>query len=274
MRADANVSISDGRRVEVKNITSFKEVERALNFEITRQKTIQAASKMETRHWDDVRRVTVTLRVKEDEEGYRYFPDPDLPPMIISDDYIDELRRSLPELPEMRLKRFTEEIKLSEEIARILIRNKIVADYFEETLSYDFNPKLLSGWIATDIMGYLNRNNMEFTDLPINAKVLASLSKSVSDSKVNDSTAKAILLKSLSSGDNIGDLLKSELDNSISSDDLPEIIEKIILDNPKALEDTKNDPQAIHFLIGQVMKATKGRANHSVVKKIIENMIN
>ena len=194
--------------------------------------------------------------------------------MIISDDYVDELRRSLPELPEMRLKRFTEEIKLSEEIARILIRNKIVADYFEETLSYDFNPKLLSGWIATDIMGYLNRNNMEFTDLPINAKVLASLSKSVSDSKVNDSTAKAILLKSLSSGDNIGDLLKSELDNSISSDDLPEIIEKIILDNPKALEDTKNDPQAIHFLIGQVMKATKGRANHSVVKKIIENMIN
>ena len=194
--------------------------------------------------------------------------------MIISDDYVDELRRSLPELPEMRLKRFTKEIKLSEEIARILIRNKIVADYFEETLSYDFNPKLLSGWIATDIMGYLNRNNMEFTDLPINAKVLASLSKSVSDSKVNDSTAKAILLKSLSSGDNIGDLLKSELDNSISSDDLPEIIEKIILDNPKALEDTKNDPQAIHFLIGQVMKATKGRANHSVVKKIIENMIN
>ena len=194
--------------------------------------------------------------------------------MIISDDYVDELRRSLPELPEMRLKRFTEEIKLSEEIARILIRNKIVADYFEETLSYDFNPKLLSGWIATDIMCYLNRNNMEFTDLPINAKGLASLSKSVSDSKVNDSTAKAILLKSLSSGDNIGDLLKSELDNSISSDDLPEIIEKIILDNPKALEDTKNDPQAIHFLIGQVMKATKGRANHSVVKKIIERMLN
>ena len=115
MRADANVSISDGRRVEVKNITSFKEVERALNFEITRQKTIQAASKMETRHWDEVRRVTVTLRVKEDEEGYRYFPDPDLPPMVISDDYVDELRKSLPELPEMRLKRFTEEIKLSEE---------------------------------------------------------------------------------------------------------------------------------------------------------------
>ena len=274
MRADANVSISDGRRVEVKNITSFKEVERALNFEITRQKTIQAASKMETRHWDDVRRVTVTLRVKEGEEGYRYFPDPDLPPMVISDDYVDEIRKSLPELPEMRLKRFTEEIKLSEEIARIMIRNKIVADYFEETLSYDFNPKLLSGWIATDIMGYLNRNNMEFTDLPINAKVLASLSKSVSDSKVNDSTAKAILLKSLSSGDAIEDLLKSELADSVSSDDLPDIIEKVISDNPKALEDAKNDPQAIHFLIGQVMKATRGRANHSKVKELIEKQLN
>ena len=273
MRADANVSISKGRRVEIKNISSFKEVERALNFEITRQKTIQAASKMETRHWDDVRRVTVTLRVKEDEEGYRYFPDPDLPPMIISNDYIDELRESLPELPDKRFQRFINDIKLSEEITRILIRNKIVADYFEETLSYEFNPKLISGWIATDIMGYLNRNNIKFVDLPIKAKTLASLSKSVSDSKINDSTAKAILLESLSSGVTIEDLLKSEIDNSVSSDDLPTIIDQVLNGNSKALEDAKNDPQAIHFLIGQVMKATKGRANHEDVKNLIEKKL-
>ena len=273
MRADANVSISKGRRVEIKNISSFKEVERALNFEITRQKTIQAASKMETRHWDDVRRVTVTLRVKEDEEGYRYFPDPDLPPMIISNDYIDELRESLPELPDKRFQRFINDIKLSEEITRILIRNKIVADYFEETLSYEFNPKLISGWIATDIMGYLNRNNIKFVDLPIKAKTLASLSKSVSNSKINDSTAKAILLESLSSGVTIEDLLKSEIDNSVSSDDLPTIIDQVLNDNSKALEDAKNDPQAIHFLIGQVMKATKGRANHEDVKNLIEKKL-
>ena len=270
MRADANVSISKGRRVEIKNISSFKEVERALNFEITRQKTIQAASKMETRHWDDVRRVTVTLRVKEDEEGYRYFPDPDIPPMII---YIDELRESLPELPDKRFQRFINDIKLSEEITRILIRNKIVADYFEETLSYEFNPKLISGWIATDIMGYLNRNNIKFVDLPIKAKTLASLSKSVSNSKINDSTAKAILLESLSSGVTIEDLLKSEIDNSVSSDDLPTIIDQVLNDNSKALEDAKNDPQAIHFLIGQVMKATKGRANHEDVKNLIEKKL-
>ena len=273
MRADANVSISKGRRVEIKNISSFKEVERALNFEITRQKTIQAASEMETRHWDDVRRVTVTLRVKEDEAGYRYFPDPDLPPMIISNDYIDELRESLPELPDKRFQRFINDIKLSEEITRILIRNKIVADYFEETLSYEFNPKLISGWIATDIMGYLNRNNIKFVDLPIKAKTLASLSKSVSNSKINDSTAKAILLESLSSGVTIEDLLKSEIDNSVSSDDLPTIIDQVLNDNSKALEDAKNDPQAIHFLIGQVMKATKGRANHEDVKNLIEKKL-
>jgi len=273
MRADANVSISDGRRVEIKNISSFKEVERALNFEITRQKTIQAASKMETRHWDDVRRVTVTLRVKEGEEGYRYFPDPDLPPMIISDNYIDELLESLPELPDKRFQRFTQEIKLSEEIARILIRNKIVADYFEETLSYEFNPKLLSGWIATDVMGYLNRNNIEFVDMPIKPEILALLSKSVSDSKINDSTAKSILLKSLSSGDNIKDLLKSEIDNSSTSYDLQNIIDTVFENNSKAVEDAKKDPQAIHFLIGQVMKATEGRANHSEVKKILEERL-
>ena len=273
MRADANVSITDGRRVEVKNISSFKEVERALNFEITRQKTIQAASKMETRHWDDVRRVTVTLRVKEDEEGYRYFPDPDLPPMDISDDYIEQLKNSLPELPEKRFIRFTNDIKLPGEIARILIKNKVVADYFEESLKYENNPKLISSWIATDIMGYLNRSNIDFKDLSIDAKSLAILAKSVSDSQINQYTAKSILLKSISSNNHIDDLLKSEIGNSGTSENLLEIIEKVLNDNSKAVADVKNDPPAIHFLIGQVMKATHGRADHSKVKELIEKQL-
>ena len=273
MRADANVSISNGRRVEVKNISSFKEVERALNFEITRQKTIQAASKMETRHWDDVRRVTVTLRVKEDEEGYRYFPDPDLPPMDISNDYIEQLKNLLPELPEKRFIRFTNDIKLPGEIARILIKNKVVADYFEESLKYENNPKLISSWITTDIMGYLNRNNINFIDLSIDAKSLATLAKSVSDSQINEYTAKSILLKSISSNDHIDDLLKSEISNSVTFENLLEIIEKVLNDNSKAVADVKNDPQAIHFLIGQVMKATHGRADHSKVKELIEKRL-
>ena len=273
MRADANVSISNGRRVEVKNISSFKEVERALNFEITRQKTIQAASKMETRHWDDVRRVTVTLRVKEDEEGYRYFPDPDLPPMDISDDYIEQIKNSLPELPEKRFIRFTNDIKLPGEIARILIKNKVVADYFEESLKYENNPKLISSWITTDIMGYLNRNNINFIDLSIDAKSLATLAKSVSDSQINEYTAKSILLKSISSNDHIDDLLKSEISNSVTFENLLEIIEKVLNDNSKAVADVKNDSQAIHFLIGQVMKATHGRADHSKVKELIEKQL-
>ncbi len=273
MRADANVSISNGRRVEVKNISSFKEVERALNFEITRQKTIQAASKMETRHWDDVRRVTVTLRVKEDEEGYRYFPDPDLPPMDISNDYIEQLKNLLPELPEKRFIRFTNDIKLPGEIARILIKNKVVADYFEESLKYENNPKLISSWITTDIMGYLNRNNINFIDLSIDAKSLATLAKSVSDSQINEYTAKSILLKSISSNDHIDDLLKSEISNSVTFENLLEIIEKVLNDNSKAVADVKNDPQAIHFLIGQVMKTTHGRADHSKVKELIEKQL-
>ncbi len=273
MRADANVSISNGRRVEVKNISSFKEVERALNFEITRQKTIQAASKMETRHWDDVRRVTVTLRVKEDEEGYRYFPDPDLPPMDISNDYIEQLKNLLPELPEKRFIRFTNDIKLPGEIARILIKNKVVADYFEESLKYENNPKLISSWITTDIMGYLNRNNINFIDLSIDAKSLATLAKSVSDSQINEYTAKSILLKSISSNDHIDDLLKSEISHSVTFENLLEIIEKVLNDNSKAVADVKNDPQAIHFLIGQVMKATHGRADHSKVKELIEKQL-
>lgn len=273
MRADANVSISGGRRVEIKNISSFKEVERALNFEITRQKTLQAANKMETRHWDDVRRVTVTLRVKEDEEGYRYFPDPDLPPMMISEDYISGLQKSLPELPEKRYLRFENEIGLSNEIARILVKNKDIADYFEESLKYGNYPKLISSWIATDILGYLNRNDLNFNDLTVTPNMIAELAKSVSNSKINESAAKSILIRSISSNEDILTLLESELTNSVNSEELVNIVENVFQNNPKAVNDLKSDSQAIHFLIGQVMKITKGRVNHEDVKKLIEEKL-
>ena len=148
--------------------------------------------------------------------------------MDISNDYIEQLKNLLPELPEKRFIRFTNDIKLPGEIARILIKNKVVADYFEESLKYENNPKLISSWITTDIMGYLNRNNINFIDLSIDAKSLATLAKSVSDSQINEYTAKSILLKSISSNDHIDDLLKSEISNSVTSENLLEIIEKVL----------------------------------------------
>ncbi|MEM3069261.1 MAG: Asp-tRNA(Asn)/Glu-tRNA(Gln) amidotransferase subunit GatB, partial [Nitrososphaerales archaeon] len=136
MRCDANISLRGGKRVEVKNISSFKEVERALNFEITRQKNLierGIAVGQETRHWDEVRRITISLRTKEEEQDYRYFPEPDLVPVIISKDQIKKIEQSMPELPDERRKRFVEQYHLSPQTAEILTRSKAMADFFEES---------------------------------------------------------------------------------------------------------------------------------------------
>jgi len=273
MRADANVSISGGQRVEIKNISSFKEVERALNFEITRQKTIQTAKKMETRHWDDTRRVTVTLRVKEDEEGYRYFPDPDLPPLNISDEFIHDIGTKLPELPEQRYNRFISDIGLPKEIAHILTKDKLIADYFENSLQYNNYPKLLGSWIANDILGYLNRNKLDSTALKIAPEKLSQLAKAVSDSQINELTGKSILIQSLTSNQDIDVLLASEVGKSVDNEQLLKIIDDIFLRNPQAVTDAKTDPNAIHFLIGKVMKETKGHADHVISKELIEKKL-
>ena len=273
MRADANVSITGGRRVEIKNISSFKEVERALNFEITRQKTLKAADKMETRHWDDVRRVTVTLRIKEDEEGYRYFPDPDLPAMILSDEYISNIQSSLPELPEHRCLRFVNDIGLTNEIARILNKDKFIADFFEECLKYYNNPKLISSWITTDILGYLNRNRLEFNDIKLTPTDLSKLSQFVQTGKINDSFATSILIKSLYENKSPLSYLDESTSNVMDEQSVAEIVEMIFTNNTEAVSDALSDPNAINFLIGQVMKESKGKAPHKTVRRIMDEKL-
>lgn len=273
MRADANVSITGGRRVEIKNISSFKEVERALNFEITRQKTLQAASKMETRHWDDVRRVTVTLRVKEDEEGYRYFPDPDLPSVKLSDEYISEIQRSLPELPEQRCIRFVNDIGLTTEIARILNKDRSIADFFEECLTYHNNPKIISSWISTDILGYINRKGLTFNDINLTSADLSKLSQLVMDGKINDSFATSILVKSLYENKSPLSYLEESTSNVLDEQSVAEIVEIIFTNNADAVSDALSDPNAINFLIGQVMKESNGKAPHRTVRSVVDKKL-
>ncbi|MEM2339447.1 MAG: Asp-tRNA(Asn)/Glu-tRNA(Gln) amidotransferase subunit GatB, partial [Nitrososphaerales archaeon] len=162
VRCDANISFGGGKRVEIKNISSFKEVERALRFEITRQRSLVSKGidvKSETRHWDDVRRVTFSLRLKEEEGDYRYFPEPDLVPIEISNEMIQQVLSEMPELPEARKKRFINQYDLSSQTAEVLTSRKILADLFEESVRFYPNPREISNWLASDLLAYLSDTN-------------------------------------------------------------------------------------------------------------------
>jgi aspartyl-tRNA(Asn)/glutamyl-tRNA(Gln) amidotransferase subunit B len=275
MRCDANVSLFGGKRVEVKNISSFKEVERALNFEITRQKTMAKVAKaegMETRHWDDVRRVTVTLRVKEAEEDYRYFPEPDLVPITISKECITGIRKMMPELPDERKTRFIKQYAISEEIAGVLVVEKLLADIFEESLRADMSPKLLGSWLAIDILGYLNRSEKTLANVKFTPKDLAELAKKVKKKELTENTAKSVIIKAIEQGKSIFEFAK-EAAAITDEKSIRDAVKEVFAANPKAVEDAKSDPKAINFLMGQLMKATRGRADHELTRKMIEDAI-
>jgi len=275
MRCDANVSLFGGKRVEVKNISSFKEVERALNFEITRQKTMAKATKaagMETRHWDEVRRITVTLRVKEAEEDYRYFPEPDLVPTTISKEYIASLKKRMPELPDARKNRFVKQHAISEEVAAALVGEKILADIFEESLNARMAPKLLGSWLATDILGYLNRSEKTLADIRFKPKDLAEVAKKVQKKELTENTAKSVIIKAIQQGKSIFEFAKEG--RAITNEkSIMDAVKAVFEAHPKAVAEEKLDPKATNFLMGQLMNATKGRADHELARKTIEEAI-
>ncbi len=270
IRADANISLVGGKRVEIKNVSSFKEVDRALNFEITRQKRLPGGV-METRHWDEVRRVTVTLRVKEEEEGYRYFPEPDLSPVTVSRDLIDRLKAIMPELPDQRRARFVNEFKVSDEVAKIITSEKAMADFFEEVILLQYSPKIIGGWLAVDIPGYLKRRGLDFKEIGINPSYLAELAKELADGKINDNVAKSILMKILPVGESPRKYL--EIENEMDEPSLRELVTRVFDRNSGAVEEARHDPRVIDFLIGQGMKETRGRADHALLRKLISEKL-
>lgn len=277
MRCDANVSIEGGKRVEVKNISSFKEVERALSFEITRQKALlgrRVERGMETRHWDDVRRVTVSLRVKEEEEDYRYFPEPDLLPVIISDEALKMIESHMPELPDSRRQRFIHEFGLSKFDAEVITMDKAWADYFEECVKYNRNPVRISHWIVSDILGYLHRTDQEIGQLKIMPKDVTELVEMVDTGVVSEKTAKSVLLEALHTGRTPRLIItEKRLEMLSEKDDISQIVKSIFKANPQTVKDAIGNPKAINFLMGLVMKTTKGRADPDITRKIIENEI-
>ncbi|KYH42058.1 MAG: glutamyl-tRNA amidotransferase subunit B [Candidatus Bathyarchaeota archaeon B26-1] len=277
MRCDANISLEGGTRVEIKNITSFKEVERALNFEILRQRDLLEKGisvKRETRHWDEARRITVSLRTKEEEQDYRYFPEPDLVPIVLSEEFIKDVKRRMPELPEARMRRFMLSYGLPRYDAEVLVSSKDLADFFEECVKIYNKPKKISNWMMSDLLRCLYENNLELKESKITPQSLVEMIQLIEEGTISVKIAKKILPTMILTGRSPREIVESEGLTKITSRKLlSELIATVFRENPKAVRDALTNEKAVHFLVGQLMKKTKGKADPALANEMIKEML-
>jgi aspartyl-tRNA(Asn)/glutamyl-tRNA(Gln) amidotransferase subunit B len=281
VRCDVNVSMKGGNKVEIKNINSFKEVEKAINYEITRQSSLYNRNikiESETRHWDDRKKITFKARSKEEEHDYRYFPEPDIPIIVLGDNFVSNLKDQMPELPNQRFDRFVSKYKLSKHTSNILVNDKKLADFFESTLKVYFSPVEIANFLITDFKSMIE-DDRDGTDYLKNIKVkpehIAELIKMIEGNKINRITAKDILVKIFESG-----MLPSEVMNDANSfkivdeKTLMDAVESVFDTEKSAVEDARSNHEAINFLLGKVMKFTNGRADPKIAMRIISNKLN
>lgn len=300
MRCEANISLYkegedklSGTKVEVKNINSFKFVEKAIDFEIARQaEALEKGGKIiqETRGWDSNRNVTVSQRVKETSADYRYFPEPDIPPLEFSADYIETLRRKLPELPEAKKKRLIDEYKISGDVAEIIVNDKMLAEYFEEVVSEvkemlkckeigvseDKCLKLASNYMVNELQMHLVKNSETIKNIKITPENYAELIGIVADGKISSSAAQTVLEEMYQTGADPDHIIEEK--GLLQVDDekiLEEAVDKVLALNQKSIEDyKKGKTNALQFLVGQMMSATKGKANPKLVMELLKRKLN
>jgi aspartyl-tRNA(Asn)/glutamyl-tRNA(Gln) amidotransferase subunit B len=281
-RCDANISIRPANskkllpKVEVKNMNSFKAVYQALEYESRRQgKVLGEGGELvqETRGWIEEAGITVTQRTKEYADDYRYFPEPDLPPLVLDRALIEEIRARLPELPEARRDRFMTQYGLSLYDANVLTSSKPVADYFENcvTLMDPSKAKTVSNWLSGDFSRLLNATNTEIENVKISPKHLAEMLGLVDNGTISGPAAKAVLEEMFRSGKGASEIVTEKKLSQISdAREIREVVKQVMANNRVAVADyTSGKQQALTFIIGQVMKATRGRTNPGVVREII-----
>ncbi len=284
MRCDANVSLKDaksgtfGTKVEIKNMNSFKAVKKALQFEVERQKKLLNEGEkviQETRHWDESKHVTISMRSKEEAHDYRYFPEPDLLPLKIDLKMIEEIRENLPELSEPRRKRFIKDYKIPEYDAEILTSSKALGDYYEKAASSYYNRKVLSNWIMGELIGYLNEEKIGIEDSPISPEKLVGILRLMDEGVISGKMAKGVFEKMCKIGRDASQIVKENGITQITNEDeLFEVIDKVIKENPKSVDDFKEGKEkALNYLVGQVMRHTKGRAKPDFVFEALKQSI-
>lgn len=276
-RVDANVSIEGGARVEVKNIGSAREVEKALEFEITRQRSIVSTGgvvRRETRHWDPVRKVTVPVRTKEFEEDYRYFPDPDLPPIEIPRSLVEEIARKMPELPDQRIERFCKQYGLDEYRATVLVLNKSLADLFEECARMYNDYKKLADWLITDFLRWVKELGVDLSRRSVEPKAVVSLLRAMDKGLISVRMAKELLPKVISENLYVEDYVRrTGLEKIGDEATIRKLVEEVFRENPKAVEDALRNRKAVNYLVGAVMRKTRGRADPQLTLRVIEELL-
>lgn len=284
LRADVNVSVHKpgeplGTRTEMKNMNSFRSIVRAIDYEVERQiDVIENGGKVtqETLRWDDVSGKTFPMRDKEDAQDYRYFPDPDLVAIKLSDEYIDNIKNTLPELPESRKQRYLEEYKLSEKDANLITSSKYLSDLFEQATAICNNAKAVNNWIISDISRILNETEMEPIQIPFDSKQLAKLVILIDKGTISSSIGKKVLVELFEDPRDPEDIIKEKGWIQISDEGaIKEVIFKVLEANPQSIADYKGGKdKALGFLVGQAMKETKGKANPQMLNKMFLEELN
>jgi aspartyl-tRNA(Asn)/glutamyl-tRNA(Gln) amidotransferase subunit B len=281
LRCDANISIRPvgqkefGTKTELKNLNSFNFVRKGLEFEEKRQKEIVSSGgkiEQETRRFDEATGATLLMRVKEGSDDYRYFPEPDLLDLYIDEDWKARIRAEIPELPDQRQKRYIEELGLPIYDAKVLTVTKEMADFFEETVKKGADAKQASNWIMGDVSAYLNAEGKELDQIALTSEGLVSMIKLIENGTISSKIAKTVFKELIDNGGDAEQIVKEKGLVQISDEGtLLKIIAEVLDANPQSVEDFKNGKnKAVGFLVGQLMKATKGQANPQMVNQLLQ----
>ncbi|OPJ56299.1 Asp-tRNA(Asn)/Glu-tRNA(Gln) amidotransferase subunit GatB [Alkalithermobacter paradoxus] len=286
LRCDVNIDLirEDGLKsniVELKNLNSFKAAVKAMEYEVKRHIELLESGQntvRETRRWDDSENKTISMRSKESVQDYRYFPEPDVVDIHVSEELIQKIKSNLPELPDQKRERFIKEYSLPEYDSRILTASKEISSYFEEVVKSFNEPKMVSNWIMTELLRRVNDECIQLSDLKFDKEDFIELLKSISEGKINNNAGKKVFRIMFETGKKPQDIIKEEgLVQVQDEGTIREIIQNVLNNNPQSIEDYKNGKQrAFGFLVGQIMKESKGKANpqivNNILKEIIDNM--
>ena len=283
-RCDANVSIRPmgqkefGTRAELKNMNSFRNVQRALEYEIKRQQyLVESGGKVvqETRLWDDASGTSISMRSKEEAHDYRYFPDPDLVPIMVDDAWVEKMRRELPELPTAKRERFIKDYSIPEYDAGVLTADKALAQYYEDVVKLCEKPKQASNWVMGDVLRFLNEDKLDIRKCPITAGALADMIKLIETGTISGKMAKEILPEMYKAGKPPQKIIEEKgLVQITDEGELAKTISAIITANPDQLADYRSGKEKLFgFFVGQIMKATQGKANPQMVNDLLKKML-
>ena len=284
LRCDANISIRPvgtdklGVKAEIKNMNSFKALQRALRYEIERQtEVLEEGGRIvqETRSWDEARGITLSMRSKEQAHDYRYFPDPDLVPMVIDRQWVERIKESLPELPDQRKARYVSQYGLPEYDAAVITSTKELADYFEDCLKEYTNAKVVGNWVMGDLSRFLNAGGMEITQCRIRPGQLAEMLSLMDKGTISGKIAKAVFEDMFQTGRDPETIVREKGLVQISDEGaIAAVVDDVLAANPKVVDDLRaGKDKALGFLVGQVMKVTRGKANPEMVNKMLKERI-